>query len=105
MIAAPTATLRARAERLSADLRGLADVAAVETAATVGGGSLPGETLPSWAVALPAVAGGADDLARRLRLGEPAVFGRIERDRVLLDLRTVLPDQDDCITRSVCAIR
>jgi L-seryl-tRNA(Ser) seleniumtransferase len=94
MIAAPTATLRARAERLSADLRGLADVAAVETAATVGGGSLPGETLPSWAVAFSPVDGGVDDLARRLRLGEPAVFGRIERDRVLLDLRTVLPEDD-----------
>jgi L-seryl-tRNA(Ser) seleniumtransferase len=96
MIAAPPAALRARAERLVGNLRDLTDVAAVETRATVGGGSLPGETLPSWAIAPSPIAGGTmDDLARRLRLGAPAVFGRIEHDRLLLDLRTILPEDDE----------
>jgi L-seryl-tRNA(Ser) seleniumtransferase len=54
--------------------------------------------LPSWAIVLRP--GGGDDvaaLARRLRLGEPGVFGRIERDRLLLDLRTVLPEDDGAL--------
>ncbi|MGH7728914.1 MAG: hypothetical protein ACREM2_08995, partial [Vulcanimicrobiaceae bacterium] len=38
--------------------------------------------------------GGAERLARRLRLGRPAVVGRIEGERVRLDLRTVLPESD-----------
>ncbi len=40
-------------------------------------------------------------LARRLRLGDPAVFGRIERDRLLLDLRTVLPEDDERLVEAV----
>jgi L-seryl-tRNA(Ser) seleniumtransferase len=96
MIAAPPAALRARAERLVGNLRDLTDVAAVETRATVGGGSLPGETLPSWAIApSPIAAGTVDELARRLRLGATAVFGRVEHDRLLLDLRTILPEDDE----------
>jgi L-seryl-tRNA(Ser) seleniumtransferase len=70
--------------------------------ATVGGGALPGETLPSWAVVLsPADGEGVDTLARQLRLGDPGVFGRIDRDRLLLDLRTVLPEEDEILLRSL----
>jgi L-seryl-tRNA(Ser) seleniumtransferase len=70
--------------------------------ATIGGGSLPGETLPSWAVALRA-GDDVDALARRLRTGQPAVFGRIERDQLLLDLRTVPPDDDDKLASAITA--
>ena len=70
--------------------------------ATVGGGSLPGETLPSWALVLsPADGEGVDTLARRLRLGDPGIFGRIDQDRLLLDLRTVLPEEDEILLRSL----
>ena len=48
-------------------------------------------------VALPAA------YAERLRLGEPCVVGRIERDRCLLDLRAVPEDQDDALRRAVLA--
>ena len=65
---------------------------AVEVASTVGGGSLPGETLPSWGVAIEA--GSPDGLLARLRAGTPAVVGRIEAGRVVLDLRTVEPGDD-----------
>jgi L-seryl-tRNA(Ser) seleniumtransferase len=58
----------------------------------VGGGSLPEESLPTWLVALPQ--GNADMVAKALRLGRPAVVARIEGERVLLDLRTVLPEQE-----------
>jgi L-seryl-tRNA(Ser) seleniumtransferase len=68
----------------------------------VGGGSLPEESLPTTLLALPAdgpSAGlSADALARALRQGRPAVVARIQDDRVVLDLRTVLPGQDELLT-------
>ena len=103
MIAAPESAIRARATRLAAELRLDGVAAEVEPVqATVGGGSLPGETLPSSAVVLSSAAGeGVDTLARRLRLGDPGIFGRIDRDRLLLDLRTVLPEDDEPLLRSL----
>ena len=104
MIAAPEATLQVRAEALGAALRERGVVAEpVASVATVGGGSLPGETLPSRAVAVDAAGAGVDELARRLRTGDPGVFGRIERGRLLLDLRTVLPEDDDRLRAAVVA--
>jgi len=89
MIAATPDTIRARAEALASSLPG---AAAVRLAATVGGGSLPGETLPSFGLALAARS--PDRLLAALRAGEPAVLGRIEDGRVVLDLRTVDPQAD-----------
>ena len=71
---------------------------------TIGGGSLPGETLPTTLLALDGDShGGADTLAGRLRRASPPVIGRIEDDEVLLDPRTVLPEQDDDLVRGVRA--
>ena len=94
MIAAPLDHLRARAEvwrdRLAA--QGLpAGVQSGESA--VGGGSLPGETLPTVVLALAAPA--PDALARRLRAGDLPVICRIQADRLLFDPRTVLPEGDE----------
>ena len=64
------------------------------SAATVGGGGAPGVTLPSAAVALP------ERFAAALRPAEPAVLGRLERGRCLLDLRALPPaDADRCDAR------
>jgi len=60
---------------------------------TVGGGSLPGETLPTRLVTLQVPS--PDELAHRLRTGEPAVVGRIEEGRFILDPRTVLDDEEE----------
>jgi L-seryl-tRNA(Ser) seleniumtransferase len=60
--------------------------------ATIGGGSLPGQVLPSFALAIKN--SDPDVLAHRLRTGTPSVFGRVENQEVLLDLRSVLPEQD-----------
>jgi len=90
MIATPPDALRARADVLAARVPGLVTVA---LAATIGGGSLPGETLPSFGLAVAARSPGR--LLAALRAGEPAVLGRIEDRRVLLDLRTVDPRTDD----------
>lgn len=103
MIATSETSLRERVQRMVGELQDSdGEVAAEPVHATVGGGSLPGETLPSWALVLGAQEGSTiDDLARRLRLGEPGVFGRIERERLLLDLRTVLPEDDGALVGAV----
>jgi L-seryl-tRNA(Ser) seleniumtransferase len=103
MIAAPESEIRARVTRLSAVLGEDGHVVDAEPVqATVGGGSLPGETLPSWALELaPADGERVDALARRLRLGDPGIFGRIDQDRLLLDLRTVLPEEDEMLLQSL----
>ncbi|WP_199433036.1 L-seryl-tRNA(Sec) selenium transferase [Qaidamihabitans albus] len=87
---ADPAALRARAGELAARLarRGV-DAVAVDSAAAVGGGGAPGVRLPSAAVSLP------EELADRLRGGDPPVVGRVERGRCLLDLRTVEPGDDE----------
>jgi len=101
MISAPLDHLRVRAEAIAQRVRtggNAVDVVACHTA--VGGGSLPGETLPSWAVAL----GGAPNaLHAHLRMGTPAVVGRIADERLLLDMRTVLPQQDDALCTALIA--
>ena len=90
MIATPPDALRERAKLLAARVAG---AAAVALTATIGGGSLPGETLPSFGIAVAVHS--AARLAGALRAGDPAVVGRIEDGRVLLDLRTVDPRADD----------
>jgi L-seryl-tRNA(Ser) seleniumtransferase len=94
MIAAPVADLRARAEavqaRIPADGRARSRVA--DMTAAVGGGSLPGETLPSAGLAVDGR--GAASVAERLRTGDPAVLTRVADGAVWLDLRTVAPDDD-----------
>jgi L-seryl-tRNA(Ser) seleniumtransferase len=79
------------------------EVEVVPAESTVGGGSLPGERLPTTALSLTPKPGRAADLLRRLREHEPPVIGRIERERVLLDPRTVLPDEDDALLDAVVA--
>jgi L-seryl-tRNA(Ser) seleniumtransferase len=103
MIAAGEEHIRKRADAAVTALRQAGNEADVESVqSTIGGGSLPGETLPSWAVVLrPPDAGGIDELARRMRLGAPGVFGRIERDGLLLDLRTILPEDDASFTAAM----
>jgi L-seryl-tRNA(Ser) seleniumtransferase len=89
MIATPVAELRARAADLVAALVDDDTVDVVELRSTVGGGSLPGETLASAGVAVGT--GGATRLLGALRRGDPPVIARIEDDRVVIDLRTVDP--------------
>ncbi|MFA1547707.1 L-seryl-tRNA(Sec) selenium transferase [Actinomadura chokoriensis] len=90
--------LRERAERLAGRLRGDGvDAFAVESEAAVGGGGAPGVVLPSAAVSLP------EPYAARLRQGVPAVMGRVEDGRCLLDLRSVPPGQDGDLAGAVRA--
>jgi L-seryl-tRNA(Ser) seleniumtransferase len=62
---------------------------------TVGGGSLPGESFPTWVLSLPVKS--PEKFLARLRKYHPAIIARTQNDRILLDPRTVLPDQNDVI--------
>jgi L-seryl-tRNA(Ser) seleniumtransferase len=86
--------LRARAERLAAQLPG---AHAVDCIAAVGGGGAPGAELPSAGVSL------AESCAAPRRTGTPAVVGRLEAGRCLLDLRTVAPEDDERLVEAVLA--
>lgn len=95
-LTADPAGLRARADRLAAELgaHGI-DVRAVDSTATVGGGGAPGVELPSAALSLP------EPYAAALRTGRLPVVGRLEAGRCLLDLRAVPPADDERLARAV----
>jgi L-seryl-tRNA(Ser) seleniumtransferase len=102
MISTPESELRARAVNWAARLNEAGLSCGVEVGqSAVGGGSLPGELLPTWLVAVNAAhveataESAAGQLAAALREGTPPVVCRVERGEVLLDPRTVLEGQDD----------
>jgi L-seryl-tRNA(Ser) seleniumtransferase len=68
-----------------------------------GGGSLPGEGLESVLVEVDPAPAGASAVLARLRAGDPPLVARAERGRVVLDLRTVPPDQDALVARALAA--
>jgi L-seryl-tRNA(Ser) seleniumtransferase len=90
MISSTPEALRQRAENWSKSL-GLGEILANES--TVGGGSLPGETLPTYVLAIRMEK--PDLFLGRLRQAQPPIIARLEQDHILLDPRTVLPSQDD----------
>ena len=69
----------------------------------VGGGSFPGAKLPTWLVAITPSPLTPDTYLARLRSAEPPVIARIVADRVVLDPRTILPDQIDATVRALNA--
>jgi L-seryl-tRNA(Ser) seleniumtransferase len=110
MIAAGSTELRARAAHWQAHLQQHGITGALwQGESAVGGGSLPGETLATWLLAIPCAAlslqtgPGADAVAARLRLGTPAVVCRIQKDHLLFDTRTVLPWQEQSLLDSIVA--
>lgn len=89
MISADQGSIRARAEKWKKAIK-VGDL--VEAQSMVGGGSLPGETLPTTVLALEV--DHPNQFLEFLRSSSPCVVARVEDDRVLLDPRTVLPDRD-----------
>ncbi|MFQ6029965.1 MAG: L-seryl-tRNA(Sec) selenium transferase, partial [Dehalococcoidia bacterium] len=103
MISAAPETVKERADSWQAALEAPGSVESCRSA--IGGGSLPGETLPSYALAVACngIDGGAEELMRRLRGADAPVIARIEDDRVLLDPRTVLPEEEARLLSSLKA--
>src|SRR5579864_8124010 len=71
----------------------------VDGESLIGGGSAPSSTLPTTLLAFTCYSLSADELARSLRVSDPPLIARVEEGRVLLDLRTVFPEQDDAVGR------
>ena len=94
MISANSEEISQRASAWAETVGGDATVQPAKS--TIGGGSLPGESLDSWVLCISGegVSGGATGLAARLRSQSTPVVARIENERVLMDPRTVLPEQD-----------
>jgi L-seryl-tRNA(Ser) seleniumtransferase len=98
MLTTPLSELRQRAELFAARLRMVPGVAAIEVCddvAYVGGGSLPDVAVPTAVIAVSVNNLSEGKLAIRLRTGQPAVVGRIQDGKFLLDLRTVFDRQED----------
>ena len=103
MIGSPLDDIRERAEAWRASI---GDAAALcQSLSTIGGGSLPGETLPTWVVALDCTQsqGGAEGVMARLRTARTPIIARIDQDRVILDPRTVPFDEGGALLRGVKA--
>jgi L-seryl-tRNA(Ser) seleniumtransferase len=94
---ASAAELRPVAERLARALAALPGLAAevVAERSQPGSGSAPGVYLPTFAVRLSAAGLSADELAARLRRGEPCVFARIHEGALLFDPRSLLPGDEE----------
>jgi len=102
MIAMPLGEIERRAETWAQALEGLANVIEGET--MVGGGSLPGNALPTRLVAIKGKGKGrnvAHLLAKRLRFQVPPVIGRISGNVLLLDPRCVLPEDDNIVIQTL----
>ena len=93
----PPEAVKERAEAWLHDLGPGLQGEVIPCASTMGGGSLPGETIPSWSLALSSPVLSSQELLAVLRRNQPPVLARIAQDRVLLDPRTVLPSQDAAV--------
>ena len=65
---------------------------------------MPNHRIATWCVALTPAQGSVNQLSKNLRSGSPAVFGRVHQDRLLLDLRSVLPAQDMQIVDALASL-
>ena len=101
MISTPVNALEERARSWQKSVGDAAQV--VQGLSAIGGGSLPGESIPTWLLSIGAqgTTEGAQGLAKRLRKADTPVIARIEDDRVLLDPRTVLPTEEDALLASL----
>ena len=106
LLAATESELVARAEALAGDLGGVGSLAveAARETALGGGGSLPGAEMPTAVLAVEHSEISADELALRLRTGPVRMFTRIQHDRVLVDLRSVLSEDDQLVIEALTAV-
>jgi L-seryl-tRNA(Ser) seleniumtransferase len=101
MIQTPLEELRSRAERIAGRLTGIS-TEICESEAAIGGGSTPAQTLKSWAIELTVPS--ASDFARRLRQAAIPVVTRIERDKIILDMRTIADEEESALIDAVTSV-
>ena len=106
MIALSAAQIEDRARRVAERLRASTrvQVEIIDGVSTIGGGSAPGSKIPTRLLSVSVGTERPDALEARLRHSDPPIIGRIEHDRLLLDLRTVLPEQDQALTDALLGL-
>ncbi len=107
MMSLSRSEIGARAEALVESLRSGAqkiDAEIVDGESVVGGGAAPSSVLPTRLLALTREGLSADELLARLRNSDPPIIARVEEGRVLIDLRTVFPEQDLVVADAVSRI-
>src|SRR5947209_480492 len=106
MLRLPAEEIRQRAEALRVNLKSAPhlQVEIISGESLIGGGSAPTSTLPTFLLAITAQALSADELAARLRASNPAVVGRVDEGRLLLDLRTVFKEEEPEIVNALLSI-
>ncbi|MDI1475558.1 L-seryl-tRNA(Sec) selenium transferase [Polyangium sp. y55x31] len=99
---APLSAVRARAERIQAELarKGVTS-SVVEIGGAVGGGACAEEPLPSFGVAIEGAGGALAAIAERLRAGDPPVLPRVQEGRILFDVRTLLDGEDEPLVAAI----
>ena len=96
--------LESRAMRMIEQLRTEPEIREINlsrSTAYLGGGSLPTKAIPSIALRMKTSDLSDDELARRLRVGTPAVIPRVQQGATWLDMRTVFPDQDESLISAI----
>jgi L-seryl-tRNA(Ser) seleniumtransferase len=101
MIMEPSERVRSRAQSLLDRLSGK-PAELVPGESVIGGGSTPDQSIPTWLIAIPG--GNVTVLESRLRSAEPPIVARIEKDRLLLDLRTVQPEEQEELLAALQAL-
>ena len=101
MISLSAEEIRARAAAIVARLAGL-EVELIPGESVVGGGSTPGQSLPTWLIAVASESPGA--LERTLRSADTPVLARVEKDKLLVDLRTVQPEEEEELVAALQAL-
>jgi L-seryl-tRNA(Ser) seleniumtransferase len=107
MLRLPPEEIQRRAEAIRKTLeseRNRLGVEIVDGQSMVGGGAAPAASLPTRLLAVTCASLSADELAARLRACEPPIVARVEEGRVLLDLRTVFPEQDKAVAQALLTI-
>ncbi|HEX9653791.1 MAG TPA: L-seryl-tRNA(Sec) selenium transferase [bacterium] len=100
--------LEKRARRLqkqvSATARKLGHIGVERTTVQIGSGALPLEELPSWALVLRSNKTSTSELARKFRLSSTPIIGYIRDDKLLFDIRTIRPDQDQLLVETIAQV-
>jgi L-seryl-tRNA(Ser) seleniumtransferase len=108
MLSLKVEELETRAHQVLINVRGFlegkAQVRMEDGESQMGSGSVPVETIPTKLLSLRPTSISAESLARKLRYFQPPVFSRVHRDSVLLDFRTIQPDEDSLVEKAILEV-
>jgi L-seryl-tRNA(Ser) seleniumtransferase len=109
MMRLPKEEIARRAEKIFSEVKSVQPksvlrLEVIEGESVLGGGAAPSATLPTRLIGLSHATLSADELSARLRANTPSIIARVEEGRVLLDLRTVFPEQDANLATALASL-